>query len=292
MTRIIGLVAFSVVWFSATLLGALLQLIVYPGGVEDILITQFRRFHQVVWGVWALGVAYFLVPGLEAGMAPILAQHVQGVRYFFSRSFSSPVMALSLSVGCPCFSFCFLVILGNSPIVGGLTFSIACRHLGALPPARGHQPRQFHAVLDQVLGVIAIWHRVCTSYRLREVAPAVQQTLDVIIERFLLLHRVVEHLAKAGEGAKVRVFKNARFLNTSSRRTLARAGGLIPMTLLPVTYGYARVSKSDDEARNLETQLRLLADHGIRQDLIFSDVATGRTLRRTGWQERDPSGLS
>ena len=64
------------------------------------------------------------------------------------------------------------------------------------------------------------------------------------------------------------MFKNARFLNTSSlntsrRRTLARAGGLIPMTLLPVTYGYARVSKSDDDARNLETQLRLLSDHGL-----------------------------
>ena len=57
------------------------------------------------------------------------------------------------------------------------------------------------------------------------------------------------------------------------------------MTLLPVTYGYARVSKSDDAAGNLETQLRLLADHGIRADLIFSDIATGRTLRRAGWQE-------
>ena len=57
------------------------------------------------------------------------------------------------------------------------------------------------------------------------------------------------------------------------------------MTTLPVTYGYARVSKSDDDARNLETQLRLLADHGIREDLIFSDIATGRTLRRAGWQE-------
>ena len=89
-------------------------------------------------------------------------------------------------------------------------------------------------------------------------------------------------MGKAGEGAKDWVFKNARFLNTSRRRTLARAGGLIPMTLLPVTYGYARVSKSDDAARNLETQLRLLADHGIREDLIFADIATGRTLRRTG----------
>ena len=53
--------------------------------------------------------------------------------------------------------------------------------------------------------------------------------------------------------------------------------------MLPVTYGYARVSKADDEARNLETQLRILADHGIREDLIFTDVASGRTMNRTGW---------
>ena len=75
-------------------------------------------------------------------------------------------------------------------------------------------------------------------------------------------------MGKAGEGYQGQVFKNARFLNTSRRRTLARAGGLIPMTLLPVTYGYARVSKSDDEAGNLETQLRLLADHGIVRDYL------------------------
>ena len=53
--------------------------------------------------------------------------------------------------------------------------------------------------------------------------------------------------------------------------------------MLPVTYGYARISKADDEARNLETQLRILADHGIREDLIFTDVASGRTMNRTGW---------
>ena len=84
------------------------------------------------------------------------------------------------------------------------------------------------------------------------------------------------------------MFKNARFLNTSktsNRRTPARAGGLMAMTTLPVTYGYARVSKSDDGARNQETQLRLLTEHGIREDLDFSDIATGRTLRRAGWQE-------
>ena len=107
-----------------------------------------------------------------------------------------------------------------------------------------------------------------------DIPRAVQQTLDAVVERLLLLNRVVEHLAKAGAGRRGRVFKNARFLNTSRRRTLPRAGGLILMTLLPVTYGYARVSKSDDAAGNLETQLRLLAD-----------IATGRTLRRAGWQE-------
>ena len=56
------------------------------------------------------------------------------------------------------------------------------------------------------------------------------------------------------------------------------------MTTLPVTYGYARVSKSDD-AGNVETQLQLLANHGIRENLVSSDIATGRTLRHTGWQE-------
>ena len=53
--------------------------------------------------------------------------------------------------------------------------------------------------------------------------------------------------------------------------------------MLPVTYGYARVSKADDDARNLEAQVGILAAHGIREDLIFSDVASGRTMNRTGW---------
>ena len=50
------------------------------------------------------------------------------------------------------------------------------------------------------------------------------------------------------------------------------------MAMLPITYGYARVSKANDDARNLETQLGILADHGIREDMIFSDVASGRTM--------------
>ena len=57
------------------------------------------------------------------------------------------------------------------------------------------------------------------------------------------------------------------------------------LPLLPVTYGYARVSKSDDDAKNLDTQLRLLTNHGIREDLIFTDVASGRTMNRTGWRD-------
>ena len=57
------------------------------------------------------------------------------------------------------------------------------------------------------------------------------------------------------------------------------------MTLIAVTYGYARVSKADDESKNLETQLMLLAGHGIRDDLVYSDVASGRNLQRHGWQE-------
>ena len=56
------------------------------------------------------------------------------------------------------------------------------------------------------------------------------------------------------------------------------------MTTLPVTYGYARVSKADDDSKNLETQLRILAEHGIRDQLVYTDVASGRSLQRPGWQ--------
>ena len=34
--------------------------------------------------------------------------------------------------------------------------------------------------------------------------------------------------------------------------------------MIPVTYSYARVSKTDDESRKLETQLWELAAHGMR----------------------------
>ena len=54
--------------------------------------------------------------------------------------------------------------------------------------------------------------------------------------------------------------------------------------MIPVTYGYARVSKTDDESGNLETQLRELAAYGNRQDLIFTDTASGSTMDRNGWK--------
>ena len=57
------------------------------------------------------------------------------------------------------------------------------------------------------------------------------------------------------------------------------------MTMLPITYGYARVSKAEDDAKNLDTQLQELQRHGIRRDLIFTDVASGRSLARSGWQD-------
>ena len=57
------------------------------------------------------------------------------------------------------------------------------------------------------------------------------------------------------------------------------------MTMIAVTYSYARVSKADDDSKNLDTQLLLLAEHGIRPDLVYSDVASGRNLQRPGWQE-------
>ena len=42
--------------------------------------------------------------------------------------------------------------------------------------------------------------------------------------------------------------------------------------MIPVIYyGYARVSKTEDATRNLETQLRILQEFGIREEHIFTD---------------------
>ena len=50
--------------------------------------------------------------------------------------------------------------------------------------------------------------------------------------------------------------------------------------MIPVTYGYARVGKTDDTARNLETQLHILHEYGIREERIFTDEMTGSPMSR------------
>lgn len=55
--------------------------------------------------------------------------------------------------------------------------------------------------------------------------------------------------------------------------------------MIPVTYGYARVSKSEDGDENLETQVKVLQDYGIRREQIVCDISTGRHTARGGWQD-------
>ena len=50
----------------------------------------------------------------------------------------------------------------------------------------------------------------------------------------------------------------------------------------PGVFGYIRVSQAEG-ASGLATQRRILTDHGLRDDRIFTDVASGRNMRRPGW---------
>ena len=52
----------------------------------------------------------------------------------------------------------------------------------------------------------------------------------------------------------------------------------------PAVFGYIRVSQAEG-ASGLDTQHRILTDHGLRDDRIFTDVASGRTMRRPAWQQ-------
>ena len=47
-------------------------------------------------------------------------------------------------------------------------------------------------------------------------------------------------------------------------------------------FGYVRVSQAEGES-GLATQRRILNGHGIRDDRIFTDIASGRTMRRPSW---------
>ena len=52
----------------------------------------------------------------------------------------------------------------------------------------------------------------------------------------------------------------------------------------PEVFGYIRVSQAEGES-GLATQRRILTDHGLRDDRIFTDVASGRNMRRPSWTE-------
>ena len=51
----------------------------------------------------------------------------------------------------------------------------------------------------------------------------------------------------------------------------------------PAVFGYIRVSQAEGES-GLATQRRILNDHGLRDDRIFTDVASGRNMRRPTWR--------
>ena len=46
----------------------------------------------------------------------------------------------------------------------------------------------------------------------------------------------------------------------------------------PAVFGYIRVSQAEGES-GLDTQRRILTDHGLRDDRIYTDVASGRNMR-------------
>ena len=50
----------------------------------------------------------------------------------------------------------------------------------------------------------------------------------------------------------------------------------------PAVFGYIRVSQVEGES-GLATQRRILTDHGLRDDRIFADIASGRSMRRAEW---------
>ena len=53
----------------------------------------------------------------------------------------------------------------------------------------------------------------------------------------------------------------------------------------PAVFGYIRVSQAEGES-GLATQRRILNDHGLRDDRLYPDVASGRTIRRPAWKQR------
>ena len=55
--------------------------------------------------------------------------------------------------------------------------------------------------------------------------------------------------------------------------------------MILVAHGYARISKTDDAARNPETQLHVLQECGIREERIFTGGITRKSLSWPPWQD-------
>ncbi len=54
--------------------------------------------------------------------------------------------------------------------------------------------------------------------------------------------------------------------------------------MIPATYG--------DVIRNLETQLYILLEFGVREEHIFTDEMTGSSVARPAWNKRSPHSRS
>ena len=52
----------------------------------------------------------------------------------------------------------------------------------------------------------------------------------------------------------------------------------------PAIFGYIRVSQAAGES-GLATQRRILNDHGLRDDRIYTDMISGKNMRRPAWTQ-------
>ena len=105
---------------------------VNPGGSKNILISQLRSLFQRGWRVGSLGVADFLVPGLEVGVDAFLAQQVQAGWLFLQEDLLVPVREFS----CRRLAAINHLFPGNTwPLLPGPPpgARVACRRSGDLP---------------------------------------------------------------------------------------------------------------------------------------------------------------
>ena len=80
--------------------------------------------------------------------------------------------------------------------------------------------------------------------------------------------------------AQIRIYS----IETGGKKppVLLPSSGGVPID--PAVFGYIRVSQAEGES-GLATQRRILNNHGLRDDRIFTDVASGKNMRRPSWTE-------